>query len=176
MSFDLLAIDDGGTAARRGRLHTAHGVVETPVFMPVGTQGTVKGLTPAQLLGLDGDTGGPQIILGNTYHLMLRPGPETVAALGGLHRMAAWDRAILTDSGGFQVYSLRDLAKITEDGVRFRSHIDGSAHDLSPERAVAIQETLGSDIMMAFDECPPAGADFPRPVGQRDIERQFGIL
>lgn len=166
--FDILATSG---AARRGRLHTCHGVVETPVFMPVGTQGTVKGITPAQLKGMDADTEGPQIILGNTYHLMLRPGPETVEILGGLHKMAGWDRAILTDSGGYQVYSLRGISKIKEDGVRFRSHIDGSYHDLSPERAVAVQETLGSDIMMAFDECPPAGADVPKAHVVRAMER-----
>ncbi|PIE66038.1 MAG: tRNA guanosine(34) transglycosylase Tgt [Deltaproteobacteria bacterium] len=152
--FDLDLVDDGGTAARRGRIHTAHGVVETPVFMPVGTLGTVKGMTPAQLHEI-----GAEIILGNTYHLYLRPGMDVVEALGGLHRMAAWDRAILTDSGGYQVFSLRHRSKISEQGVTFRSHIDGSKHLLTPERAVSIQEALGSDIMMAFDECPPANAD-----------------
>ena len=157
--FELLTVDQ---QARRGRLHTAHGPIETPVFMPVGTQGTVKGVTPRQLLELDGGTAGPQVILGNTYHLMLRPGLDTVMALGGLHKMAGWERAILTDSGGYQVYSLKDMSKITEQGVRFRSHIDGSYNDLSPERAIAIQEGLGSDIMMAFDECPPAGDGIPR--------------
>ncbi|MCA9513654.1 MAG: tRNA guanosine(34) transglycosylase Tgt [Myxococcales bacterium] len=151
--FELLTTDAGGTEARRGRVTTAHGVVETPVFMPVGTLGTVKALTPAHLLEI-----GAEIILGNTYHLYLRPGLEVVEALGGLHRMAAWSRPILTDSGGFQVFSLRDSARIKESGVTFRSHLDGSAHELSPERAIAIQETLGSDIMMAFDECPPASA------------------
>jgi len=157
--------------ARRGRLTTPHGVVETPVFMPVGTQGTVKGLTPRQLTELDGGTQGPQIILGNTYHLMLRPGTETVSALGGLHRMAGWDRAILTDSGGYQVYSLKDISRITEEGVRFRSHIDGSYNDLGPESAIAIQEALGSDIMMAFDECPPAGDGIPRRKVMAAMER-----
>lgn len=152
--FELLGTDSGGTAARRGRITTTHGVVETPVFMPVGTQGTVKGLTPAQLEEL-----GAQIILGNTYHLYLRPGMEVVGHLGGLHPMAGWDRPILTDSGGFQVFSLRDRSKISEDGVVFRSHHDGSEHLLTPEKAVQIQETLGSDIMMVFDECPPASAD-----------------
>jgi queuine tRNA-ribosyltransferase len=151
--FTLLSTDPRGTEARRGRLHTAHGTVETPVFMPVGTQGTVKALTPDQVAGL-----GAEILLGNTYHLYLRPGLEAVSALGGLHRMMAWDRPILTDSGGFQVFSLRDLSKIDEDGVTFASHLDGSRHRLTPEVSVHIQETLGSDIMMAFDECPPAGA------------------
>lgn len=150
--FEVLA-DDRETAARRGRVHTAHGTIETPVFMPVGTLGTVKGVTPAQLHDLD-----VEILLSNTYHLLLRPGMDVVEVLGGLHPMMGWDRAILTDSGGFQVFSLRDISKITEEGVRFKSHLDGSRHMLSPERAIGIQETLGSDIMMAFDECPPAGA------------------
>ena len=152
--FELLTTDAGGTAARRGRMTTAHGAVETPVFMPVGTQGTVKGLTPLQLEAL-----GAEIILGNTYHLYLRPGMEVVEQLGGLHTMAAWDRPILTDSGGFQVFSLRERSTISEEGVLFRSHLDGSKHLLTPEKAIAIQETLGSDIMMVFDECPPATAD-----------------
>jgi len=145
--------DDRSTSARLGRIETAHGPVETPVFMPVGTLGTVKGLTPAQLEEI-----GAEIILGNTYHLYLRPGMEVVEALGGLHRMAAWNHPILTDSGGFQVFSLRHRARIEEHGVTFASHIDGSPHLLTPEDAIRIQETLGSDIMMAFDECPPAGA------------------
>ena len=151
--FELLKTDKE-TAARHGRFSTTHGVVETPVFMPVGTQGTVKGLTPLQLEAL-----GAEIILGNTYHLYLRPGTEVVEHLGGLHKMAGWDRPILTDSGGVQVFSLRDTSTISEEGVLFRSHLDGSKHMLTPEKAVAIQETLGSDIMMAFDECPPAEAD-----------------
>jgi len=149
--FQLLA-DDGASAARRGRLRTAHGTVETPVFMPVGTQGTVKGMDPAALQAM-----GAEIVLGNTYHLYLRPGMEAVAALGGLHTMMAWDRPILTDSGGFQVFSLRDTSKLTEEGVTFQSHLDGSKHLLTPALAMEIQETLGSDIMMAFDHCPPAG-------------------
>lgn len=151
-SFEV-ASTDRTTHARAGRFDTAHGRVETPVFMPVGTQGTVKGVTPSQLTDL-----GAEIVLGNTYHLTLRPGMEVVEALGGLHRMMAWDRPILTDSGGFQVYSLRESSKITEHGVTFRSHHDGSAQELTPETSIAIQETLGSDIMMAFDQCPPARA------------------
>ena len=162
-SFEVQAVDTA-TRARAGRMVTPHGVVETPIFMPVGTQGTVKGVTPAQLHEL-----GAEIILGNTYHLMLRPGMEVVEALGGLHRMAGWDRAILTDSGGFQVYSLKDIAKVTEEGVHFRSYFDGSKHWLTPERSVAIQETLGSDIMMAFDHCPPA--DAPRAQVRAAMER-----
>lgn len=151
--FDLLTTDASMPTARRGRVRTTHGTIETPVFMPVGTQGTVKALTPQHLHDL-----GAEIILGNTYHLFLRPGLEVVEALGGLHKMMNWDRAILTDSGGFQVFSLRDLSKIDEDGVTFASHIDGSRHRLTPEVSIHIQEVLGSDIMMAFDECPPAGA------------------
>jgi queuine tRNA-ribosyltransferase len=145
--FELLA---GDGAARRGRLHTPHGVVQTPVFMPVGTQATVKGLTPEQVRDA-----GAQIILGNTYHLCLRPGDDVIAELGGLHRFMAWDGPILTDSGGFQVYSLAPTRQIDDRAAVFRSHIDGALVDLTPERAVAIQENLGSDIAMCLDECPP---------------------
>jgi queuine tRNA-ribosyltransferase len=145
--YELLQTDG---SARRGRLHTPHGTVETPVFMPVGTQATVKGLTPDQLVAA-----GARMLLANTYHLTLRPGDETVAALGGLHRFMAWDGPILTDSGGFQVYSLAPTRKITDQAAVFRSHIDGALIELSPERAMAIQENLGSDIAMCLDECPP---------------------
>jgi queuine tRNA-ribosyltransferase len=145
--FEVMAADG---AARRGRLHTTHGIVETPVFMPVGTQATVKGLTPQQVREADA-----QIILGNTYHLCLRPGDDVIAEMGGLHRFMAWDRPILTDSGGFQVYSLAPTRKIDDRAAVFRSHIDGVLVDLTPERAVAIQENLGSDIAMCLDECPP---------------------
>jgi queuine tRNA-ribosyltransferase len=145
--FTLLATDGG---ARRGRVATAHGTVETPAFMPVGTAGTVKGMLP----GAVADTGA-EILLGNTYHLMLRPGAERVERLGGLHRMMAWERPILTDSGGFQVMSLTGLRKLTEEGVIFRSHIDGSEHRLTPERSMDIQRMLDSDITMALDECTP---------------------
>ncbi len=148
-SFALLA-ECPDSQARRGTLVTRRGVVETPAFMPVGTQGTVKGMLPEQLKEV-----GAQIILGNTYHLYLRPGHERLARFGGLHRFMNWDRPILTDSGGFQVFSLGDLRKIDEDGVRFQSHLDGSAHVLTPELSIAIQEALGSDIMMVFDECIP---------------------
>jgi queuine tRNA-ribosyltransferase len=148
--FDLLHTDG---AARRGRLYTPHGVVDTPIFMPVGTQATVKGLTPAQVAAA-----GAQIILGNTYHLTLRPGDELIAELGGLHRFMNWPGPILTDSGGFQVFSLALARKITDQGALFRSHIDGSLLELTPERAVAIQENLGSDIAMCLDECPPGEA------------------
>lgn len=163
VGFEVLG-QDPACEARRGRLHTTHGTVETPVFMPVGTQGTVKGVTPAQLHEL-----GVEILLGNTYHLYLRPGTEVVGALGGLHKMMGWDRAILTDSGGFQVFSLRELSKIEERGVTFASHIDGSRHLLMPETSIAIQEILGSDVVMAFDECPPGGA--PPTDVQRAMER-----
>jgi len=139
--------------ARAGVLDTTHGPVETPVFMPVGTQATVKALSSEDLARL-----GPRIILGNTYHLALRPGAERIAALGGLHKFMGWPAAILTDSGGFQVFSLRDRAKIDEDGVTFRSHIDGSEQRLTPERAMEIQRLLGSDVAMAFDHCPPSDA------------------
>lgn len=138
-------------SARAGRFETAHGTVLTPAFMPVGTQGTVKGITPKQLKEI-----GPQVVLGNTYHLGLRPGDALVAKLGGLHRFMDWDGPILTDSGGFQVFSLSGMRKITEEGVKFQSHIDGSTHFLSPERSMEIQANLGSDIVMALDECPPA--------------------
>jgi queuine tRNA-ribosyltransferase len=134
--------------ARAGRLHTPHGVVETPVFMPVGTQATVKAMTQEELRSL-----GAQIILGNAYHLYLRPGTEVLADAGGLHRFMGWDRAILTDSGGFQLFSLAELSKVTRDGVTFQSHIDGSRHTLTPEDAVDVQITIGADIMMCLDEC-----------------------
>jgi len=139
------------TGARAGLLHTAHGIIETPVFMPVGTQGTVKGLSPRELEG-DLDL---RIILANTYHLFLRPGHERIERFGGLHRFMAWPRAILTDSGGFQVFSLGTLRKVTEEGVLFRSHLNGDAHFFSPESTVDIQLALGSDIIMTLDECLP---------------------
>ncbi len=150
ITFDVLASDG---AARRGRMTTPHGVVETPMFMPVGTQATVKGLTPEQVAGC-----GTQILLGNTYHLALRPGDGLIAELGGLHRFMHWDGPILTDSGGFQVFSLTEHRKITDQSVVFRSPVDGAMLELTPERAVAIQENLGSDIAMVLDECPPADA------------------
>jgi len=148
--FRVLNRDASGFA-RRGRLQLAHGMVETPVFMPVGTQATVKSLTPADLT----DDIKASIILGNTYHLMLRPGADLIERLGGLHKFMAWDRPILTDSGGFQVWSLGDLRKIEEHGVRFRSHIDGAEVFLGPKESMHIQRQLGSDIVMAFDECTP---------------------
>ncbi len=146
--FSLLSVDPSG--ARRGRIETAYSTIETPVFMPVGTQATVKTLTPRDLAEMD-----TRIILGNTYHLYLRPGHERIERLGGLHKFMNWQGSILTDSGGYQVFSHSQLRKITEDGVRFQSYIDGSYHDLSPEKSMEVQRALGSDIVMAFDECPP---------------------
>ena len=141
-------------AARCGEVRTLHGVFQTPIFMPVGTQATVKAVTPENLIEL-----GTEIILANTYHLFLRPGHGLIHELGGLHQFMNWDRPILTDSGGFQIFSLRDLAKITEEGAGFKSHLDGSSLFLSPEDAVAVQESLGSDIMMCLDTCIPFPAD-----------------
>jgi queuine tRNA-ribosyltransferase len=153
-SFDVFATDG---AARLGRLSTDHGPVDTPAFMPVGTAGTVKAMLPASVAAT-----GAQMVLGNTYHLMLRPGAERVARLGGLHRFMDWPGPILTDSGGFQVMSLAKLRKLDEDGVTFQSHIDGSAHKLTPERSMEIQRLLDADITMAFDECTP----FPATIEQ----------
>ncbi|HLO07406.1 MAG TPA: tRNA guanosine(34) transglycosylase Tgt, partial [Terriglobales bacterium] len=147
-------IDVTSGRARAGRLSTPHGVIETPVFMPVGTVASVKGVSQDILEEL-----GVQILLGNTYHLYLRPGVEQVRQLGGLHRFMAWPRAILTDSGGFQVFSLNELRKVNEEGVTFRSHLDGSSHFFSPESAMEAQIGLGADIIMAFDECTEYPAD-----------------
>src|SRR5438067_1933027 len=144
MRFDVTATDG---AARRGRLSTAHGVVDTPVFMPVGTQATVKALTPEDL-----DAAGARIVLANTYHLLLRPGPDVVRELGGLHRFMGWSGAILTDSGGFQVFSLARIRKLSDEGVEFRAPLDGATRFLSPESVVEIQRALGSDITMPLDE------------------------
>ena len=160
-SLEILNTDH---LARRGRLTTCHGPVETPLFMPVGTAGTVKGVTPDQLRDA-----GAQMLLANTYHLMLRPGPDAAAALGGLHAMMAWDGPLLTDSGGFQVFSLAHLCRIDDEKVVFRSHVDGSTVALTPERAVQIQAQLGADVIMQLDECPPAGAS-PDAVA-RAVER-----
>jgi queuine tRNA-ribosyltransferase len=150
--------------ARAGRLTTAHGDVPTPIFMPVGTYGTVKAMTPHEL-----EAAGARIILGNTYHLWLRPGLDVVAAHGGLHRMMAWPHPILTDSGGFQVFSLQTLSKLTDDGVTFRSPIDGSPRLLTPEVSMQIQRTLGADVVMAFDHCPPG--DAPRALVEEAMAR-----
>jgi queuine tRNA-ribosyltransferase len=146
-AFTLLAADG---AARRGRIATAHGTIETPAFMPVGTAATVKAMLPDSVAAT-----GAEVLLGNTYHLMLRPGAARVETLGGLHRFMNWPRAILTDSGGYQVMSLAELRTLDETGVTFRSHIDGAMHELTPERAIEIQHALGADIAMALDECTP---------------------
>jgi queuine tRNA-ribosyltransferase len=151
--FELLG-KDPSSKARRGRLHTAHGTVETPVFMPVGTQATVKAMSPREM-----DELGTEILLGNTYHLNDRPGPDLVERMGGLHRFMGWDRAILTDSGGYQVFSLGSLNRITDEGVSFKSHSDGNTHFIGPRESMEIQRKLGSDIAMVFDECPPYPCD-----------------
>lgn len=143
------------SGARLGRVHTPHGVIDTPAFMPVGTQATVKTMSPEELKEMDA-----HIILSNTYHLFLRPGHETIRRAGGLHKFMNWDRPILTDSGGFQVFSLSENRKISEEGVQFKSHLNGDKLFLSPEKAMEIQNALGSDIMMAFDECPPYPAEY----------------
>src|SRR6202011_6343467 len=153
--FEVLKTDP--TGARLGRLTTPHGVIDTPAFMPVGTQGTVKGLTQQALGEL-----GVQILLGNTYHLYLRPGHERIRRAGGLHEFMSWPGAILTDSGGFQVFSLTRLARIDDEGYHFSSHLDGSRHTFTPESVVALQEALGSDIAMVLDDVAPAGVEEPR--------------
>jgi queuine tRNA-ribosyltransferase len=166
--FELLT-KDPQSRARRGRLHTSHGTVETPVFMPVGTVGSVKALGPDDL-----ERDEVRLILGNTYHLYLRPGHELIRALGGLHRFASWPHAMLTDSGGFQVFSLAGRRAIDDEGVTFRSHLDGSKHLFTPEKVMEIQEALGADIIMAFDECPPAKS--PRPYFEESLRRTTAWL
>ncbi|MCA9937451.1 MAG: tRNA guanosine(34) transglycosylase Tgt [Anaerolineales bacterium] len=183
--FEILA-KDAGTNARAGIFHTPHGPIPTPVFAPVGTQATVKALRPRDLREL-----GATLILSNTYHLYLRPGDELIAGMGGLHRFMNWDGPILTDSGGFQVFSLSDTRTIDDDGVTFKSHLDGSRHRFTPEKSIAIQENLGADIIMAFDECPPptdraaveaalrrthAWAERCRAAKKRDDQALFGIV
>jgi queuine tRNA-ribosyltransferase len=165
-TFELVA-ECKETRARVGLLHTAHGTIETPVFMPVGTQATVKGLTQRDLAE-DLDV---RILLANTYHLFLRPGHELIRGMGGLHRFMSWPRAILTDSGGYQVFSLSDLRKITDDGVTFQSHLDGDTHLFTPESTVDVQMALGSDIMMVLDECPqyPVSHEYARESMQRTL-------
>lgn len=155
-SYEITHIDKN-SGARTGILHTPHGDIETPIFMPVGTQATVKGLSPEEV-----EKAGAQIILSNTYHLFLRPGEQIVKQAGGLHKFMAWDKPILTDSGGFQVFSLSDLRKITEEGVEFQSNIDGSKQFISPEKSIQIQNALGADIIMAFDECSAYGIDYDK--------------
>ena len=165
--FDMLSRD---VQARRGQFHTAHGTVQTPAFMPVGTQATVKAMTPEMV-----QSTGAEIILGNTYHLMLRPGAERVARLGGLHRFMQWEGPILTDSGGFQVMSLSGLRKITEQGVTFKSHLDGSRHELTPERAMQIQYLLDSNITMVLDECPPFPIEKPKADASMQLSMRWAL-
>lgn len=155
-------------AARRGEVRTRHGIFQTPVFMPVGTLGTVKAVTPDNLKEMDA-----AIILGNTYHLYIRPGHELIQSFGGLHSFMNWDRPILTDSGGFQIFSLKDLATITEAGATFRSHLDGSRHFLGPEEAIAVQEALGSDIMMCLDTCIPYPATREEAIAATDLTTRW---
>ena len=164
MNFSFEVFESDPTGARRGRLTTPHGTIETPVFMPVGTAGTVKALTQDALEEL-----GAGILLANTYHLYLRPGYRLIRKLGGLHAFMSWREAILTDSGGYQVFSLAELRKITNEGVRFRSHLDGSEHLLTPEKAAEIQLALGSDIAMVLDECIETPA--PRNVAEAAVKR-----
>ena len=160
---------DSRTGARAGIFHTPHGDIETPVYMPVGTQATVKGMLPDDL-----KTAGAQIILSNTYHLYMRPGDDLVKKAGGIHKFMNWDRPILTDSGGFQVFSLAKLNKIKDEGVFFNSHVDGSLHFISPEKAMDIEHNLGADIMMAFDQCSPYGVDYRS--GKEAMERTLKWL
>ncbi|MBM9603512.1 tRNA guanosine(34) transglycosylase Tgt [Desulfopila inferna] len=155
-------------SARRGELQTRHGVVQTPIFMPVGTQGTVKSVSPANLKEMNA-----QIILGNTYHLFIRPGHKLIEKFGGLHGFMNWDRPILTDSGGFQIFSLQQLAKITEEGAAFRSHLDGSKLFLGPEEAIAVQQALGSDVMMCLDTCIPYPADRKTTVNSTNLTSRW---
>jgi len=160
LEFEVLRTADGG--GRRGRLGLPHGAVETPVFMPVGTAATVKAVPQETLETMGVGGGGARIILANTYHLYLRPGHELIRRMGGVHRFMSWDRPMLTDSGGFQVFSLSKLRKITPDGVEFQSHLDGSKHFFSPEHSMAVQIALGADVMMAFDECVETPATWER--------------
>lgn len=162
--FEKSEVTNPGAEIRLGNVQTSHGTFATPCFMPVGTAATVKALTPQHLLELKA-----RIILGNTYHLYLRPGSDLIKKAGGLHKFMAWDGPILTDSGGFQVFSLAKIRKIEEDGVRFQSHIDGSSHFLTPELSIKIQQDLGSDIMMCFDDCPPATAT------KKEVEKSLAI-
>ena len=163
VSFKVIK-EDARTDARLGRLATPHGVVETPVFMDVGTQGTVKALEPRDLVET-----GAQVVLGNTYHLLLRPGADVIAAAGGLHRFMRWEGPILTDSGGFQVFSLAKMRRLTEDGCLFNSHIDGHAFFLGPKESMAMQRVLASDVAMVFDECLPYPCDRAR--AEKSVEQ-----
>lgn len=166
-SFEVTAVD-ASTAARLGSLRTPHGEIPTPVFMPVGTAGTVKALPHEWLESLDA-----RIILANTYHLYLRPGPDRIGRLGGLHRFMSWSRAVLTDSGGYQIFSHRDLRKLSEEGVSFQSHLDGSAHFLTPEKAIDIQRVLGSDIAMVLDDCTPYPCSRPDAESSMELSMRW---
>ena len=168
LQFDL-KVTDTHSAARAGTITTDHGSIETPIFMPVGTIGSVKALSQQQLK----EQVDPHIILGNTYHLYLRPGMDTMEAAGGLHRFMNWDRPILTDSGGFQVFSLAGNRKINEEGVMFQSHIDGSKHLFTPEKVMDIERTIGADIMMAFDECPPANSEYRYALNSMNLTHRW---
>jgi len=168
LTFELHKTDDK-SAARAGKIMTDHGEIETPIFMPVGTIGSVKAVSQQQLL----DEVKPQIILGNTYHLYLRPGMEVIESAGGLHRFMNWQHPILTDSGGFQVFSLAGNRKINEEGVMFQSHIDGSKHLFTPEKVMDIERTIGADIMMAFDECPPANSEYKYAVESMKLTHRW---
>jgi queuine tRNA-ribosyltransferase len=168
LQFDL-KVTDNLSAARAGVITTDHGIIETPIFMPVGTIGSVKALSQQQLK----DQVDPHIILGNTYHLYLRPGMDTMEAAGGLHQFMNWDRPILTDSGGFQVFSLAGNRKINEEGVMFQSHIDGSKHLFTPEKVMDIERNIGADIMMAFDECPPANSEYKYALNSMNLTHRW---
>ena len=168
MKFELVTVS-GNSRARAGVLQTAHGIIETPIFMPVGTAGTVKGVHTRDLK----DDIQAQIILGNTYHLYLRPGMDVIEKAGGLHKFNGWDKPILTDSGGFQVFSLGDIRKLSELGAKFQSHIDGSYHQFTPEIVIDIQRTIGADIMMAFDECTPGDADYDYAKKSMDLTHRW---
>ena len=172
MTFSLQHTDQGGTQARAGLIQTDHGPIETPIFMPVGTVGSVKGIHVTELK----DDIKAQIILGNTYHLYLRPGTEILRQAGGLHRFNGFDRPMLTDSGGFQVFSLTGIRKLREEGCEFRSHIDGSKHFFSPEKVIDIQRAIGADIMMAFDECPPGTADYTYAKKSLKLKRTSAMM
>jgi len=171
LNFQVIT-KDTNSKARAGLLQTDHGPIETPIFMPVGTQGTVKAVTQRSLV----DDIEAQIILGNTYHLYLRPGTEILEKAGGLHKFMNWEKPILTDSGGFQVYSLSDLRKVKPDGVEFRSHLDGTKHFFSPEKVIGIQRSIGSDIMMVLDECTPYPCDFDYAEKSKDLTSAWALL
>ncbi|MDX9925592.1 MAG: tRNA guanosine(34) transglycosylase Tgt, partial [Ignavibacteriaceae bacterium] len=171
MDFQLLKTDTN-SKARLGKITTSHGEIETPIFMPVGTQGTVKAVTPKALK----EDVKAQIILGNTYHLYLRPGTEILEKAGGIHKFMGWDRPILTDSGGFQVFSLSELRKLKADGVEFKSHLDGSKHFFSPEKVIKIQRSIGSDFMMPLDECTPFPCEYDYAKKSQELTSKWAVL